>query len=398
MTAIQDALFTPQTHTTIPSRVLSWGLGADSTAILLRWLHDPASRDFDLGQLVVVVAHTGDEFPSTLRDAEEVVLPLLARHGVRLVQAGRTRLHTTTRGEGISVFSDTTHPTRLHAGDGFGLSDELLAAATVPQLGSRRCSLRAKGAVLDPIIDTLTAGQPFAHYLGFETGEARRAQRDALYNNARRLGVYPMLTWGWSRADAIDYLRRLTGRTWQKSACSYCPFQFSSRAGRAAALERYRREPGAGARALYLENVAACFNPRQGLLAQGRLIDVIRSAGLTEVLELLADHVAVQEHGLYEVRRVAVARRASTPAIYRSVRQIATGPAELMGDGLRECVGELDDAPDGITRVWRHRRGGAAPWVEHFFVIAPTVAVDDKQRPSFEAIYDQAVGAVPTLV
>lgn len=26
--------------------VLSYGLGVDSTAILLRWIHEPASRDF----------------------------------------------------------------------------------------------------------------------------------------------------------------------------------------------------------------------------------------------------------------------------------------------------------------------------------------------------------------
>src|SRR3954469_11941568 len=177
MTAVQDALFGPETTTTTPTHVLSWGLGADSTAILLRWLHEPASRDFDLDQLVIVVAHVGDEYPSTIRDAEEVLLPLLARHGVRLVQAGRTRRKTTAAGEGISIFSDTTAPIRLHAAGGSALSEELLTAATVPQLGRRRCSLRARGAVLDPIIARLTAGQPFRHYIGFETGELRRAER-----------------------------------------------------------------------------------------------------------------------------------------------------------------------------------------------------------------------------
>ena len=98
---------------------------------------------------------------------------------------------------------------------------ELLSAATVPQLGSRRCSLRAKGAVLDPIIARLTAGQPFRHYIGFETGELRRAERDATYNTDLRRGEYPLLAWSWSRTDALDYLYRVTGRRWQKSACSY---------------------------------------------------------------------------------------------------------------------------------------------------------------------------------
>ena len=31
-----------------PTVVMSYGMGVDSTAILLRWLTDPSSRDFDL--------------------------------------------------------------------------------------------------------------------------------------------------------------------------------------------------------------------------------------------------------------------------------------------------------------------------------------------------------------
>ncbi|OPX08351.1 hypothetical protein [Mycobacterium sp. AT1] len=398
MTVVQDELFTPQTGTTIPAHVLSYGLGADSTAILIRWLLDASSRDFDLDDLVVVTAHTGDEFASTVRDVEEVVLPLLARHNVRFVQAGRTQLHTTAGGDGIDVFSDTTQPTTLHASDGYALSDELLAAATVPQLGSRRCSLRAKGAVLDPIIARLTAGQSFRHYLGFETGELRRAERDAAYNTDRRLGVYPLLKWGWSRTDALDYLREVTGRSWQKSACSYCPFQFSSKVGRSAAIDRYRREPDAAMRALYLEHVAACFNPRQSLLAQGRLADAVGDAGLDDVLRHLAEHVGAQVHGLYEVRRVATPRRGSTPAFARSVRRLDSGPAADMDTALAQLPGEPGADPDGITRVWRRHRADAAPWVEHFYVVAPTDKVHDKQRPGFEALFATATDATPTLV
>ena len=398
MTADQDELFAPLTPAASPCEVLSWGLGGDSTAILLRWLHEPASRDFDLDKLVVVVAHTGDEYTVTLRDAQDAVLPLLARHGVRLVQAGRTRLNTTTSGGGVSIFDDSTHPIRLYADHGYALSDELLTAGTVPQLGSRRCSLRAKGAVLDPIIATLTAGQPYRHYLGFETGEQRRAQRDTAYNTATRRGIYPLLDWQWSRADALDYLLKVTGRRWQKSSCSYCPFQFSSKAGRTDALERYRRDPDAGVHALYLEHIAACLNPRQSLLAQGRLIDLVAQAGLTEVLDLVTQHLAAQPHALYEVRRVATPRRAATPAIARSIRRLDTGSAAALHSALMQLPAEIETTPDGITRAWRHRRGTAAPWAEHFYVVAPSTAIADKQRPGFEALYARATGAVPTLV
>lgn len=37
-----------------PRVVLAYGLGADSSAILARWLTEPASRDFDLDDLVVI--------------------------------------------------------------------------------------------------------------------------------------------------------------------------------------------------------------------------------------------------------------------------------------------------------------------------------------------------------
>ena len=40
-------------------------MGVDSVAILTRWIHEPACRDFDLADLVVLTAMTGDEFDAT---------------------------------------------------------------------------------------------------------------------------------------------------------------------------------------------------------------------------------------------------------------------------------------------------------------------------------------------
>lgn len=117
--------------------VMSYGMGVDSTAILLRWLTDPSSRDFDLADLIVVTAHTGDEFDTTLRDVEEVVLPELRRHAVRFVQVGRTQRKTTTKGEGVAVLDDSTNPQKLYAA-AYRLSDEMLSAGTLPQVGGAR--------------------------------------------------------------------------------------------------------------------------------------------------------------------------------------------------------------------------------------------------------------------
>jgi hypothetical protein len=175
----QGELFPTENPSTPPRHVISYGLGADSTAILLRWLVEPSSRDFDLAELLVITALTQDEFPSTIADVEAAVLPRLAAPGVRYVQLGRHQRTTTAAGDGITVYSDTTSPTRVEQGRGYALSTEMLTAATLPQLASRKCSARAKGAALDPVIARLTAGQRYRHYLGFEAGELRRAERDA---------------------------------------------------------------------------------------------------------------------------------------------------------------------------------------------------------------------------
>lgn len=213
----------PVPGVTPPQVVMSYGLGVDSTAILLRWLHEPSSRDFDLKDLVVVTAMTGDEWAKTGSDVEQHILPLLRAHGVRYVQAARARRHVTTAGSGLVVLDDSTAPDALHLDGAYKLSDEMREAGTLPQSGGMRaCSVHSKGDVLDPVIARITAGQPFRHIIGFESEEQRRATKDALYNTSTRTGEYPLLEWGWDRAKCESYITGKTGVAWSKSACSYC--------------------------------------------------------------------------------------------------------------------------------------------------------------------------------
>jgi hypothetical protein len=172
-----------------PRVVLSYGMGVDSTAVLLRWIHEPESRDFSLDELVVCTAMTGDEFDSTGQAVEDTVLPLLRDHRIRFVQVARAQRKTTETGLGVAVLDDSRSPARLHFEGAYRLSDEMLSAATVPQLGGARlCSVHAKGSALDPIIARITAGQPYRHALGFEVGERARAFKDGLFNTGRRTG------------------------------------------------------------------------------------------------------------------------------------------------------------------------------------------------------------------
>lgn len=61
-------------------------MGLDSTALLLRWLHEPESRDFELQDLVALTAMTGDEFADTERLITAHILHRLREHRIRFVQ------------------------------------------------------------------------------------------------------------------------------------------------------------------------------------------------------------------------------------------------------------------------------------------------------------------------
>src|SRR6185436_11381670 len=109
--------------------ILSYGMGVESTAILLRWLEEPASRDFELSDLTVVTAMTGDEWAETGTLVRSFILPKLREYGVRFVQLARKgRLEA----DGIIVLDDSSCPERLHLQGGYKLSLELEHAGTIP--------------------------------------------------------------------------------------------------------------------------------------------------------------------------------------------------------------------------------------------------------------------------
>ncbi len=372
--------------------VMSYGMGVDSTAILLRWLAEPSSRDFDLRDLVVITAHTGDEFDQTVRDVDSFVLPELRRHGVRFIQVGRTERRTTASGGGVAVLDDSTAPDRLY-GAGYKLSDEMLSAGTLPQLGGARlCSVHAKGDCLDPVIASVTAGRCYRHVMGFEVGERSRAAKDALFNTDRRTGCYPLLEWGWDRTRCLDFIAEFTGgHRWSKSACSYCPFAMTTASGRRAIIERWRREPHGGARALFLKSVARALNERQTLVGGSSAAELVAEAGLAAAHAQFQAMIDGCEHAIYEVRRLtrrSAARVDGRGITARSVRAVARGSRAEMAVALQRFPGERRTGGDGVVRHVLRARTDELPSLEHFFVASAAV-VQDKQRPAFEAWWQE---------
>ncbi|CRK56938.1 hypothetical protein [Alloactinosynnema sp. L-07] len=129
--------FTGQRPATV---VMSNGNGVDSAAILFGWLTDPSTRDFDLDELLIITACTGEEYPSTFEAVDAHLIPALAAAGVRFLQVGRGGQAVS---DGYDVLADSFAPTHLVRRGAWHLGSEMDAALTVPQVvdGRRECSV-----------------------------------------------------------------------------------------------------------------------------------------------------------------------------------------------------------------------------------------------------------------
>lgn len=383
--------------------VLSYGLGVDSTALLLRWLTEPESRDFDLDRLLVVTAMTGDEWPRTAALVEEHILPRLREAGVRYAQVARAG---SSEADEIEVLDDTTEPRWVFAAGAYKLSDELTAAGTIPQSGGNRiCSMKSKGFPIDKYLE-LHAPDATRHAFGYEAGETSRAdkceeqmagrlvfgfesteegraRRATEYDTPHRVAEFPLIEWGWNREDCQRFIERITGvPDWPKSACVYCPFALGSKDGRERTLLRYDTRIEALMQTLILERRAICLNPRQGLIAGDRLIALITARRRQQALAFWLELYRTP-HAVYEVRRLWRAKRKNPLRVAntnRDLRVLATGSRQACVWHVRS-LGAVDRA-DGIERVYLLRAGETLPRREHFIVAGPAGAIE-KSLPSF---------------
>lgn len=386
-----------------PTTILSYGMGVDSTAILLRWLTEPSSRGFDLEDLTVITAMTGNEFEETGALVKTHILPLLRKARVRYVQLARGGRLT---GGGITTLDDTRAPEKLYLGGDYTLMDELHHGLTVPQYasGRRRCSQKFKGVVIDGFIEAMLKDTPFRHAMGYAVGEERRAKKDETFATDTRRPFYPLLTWGWDRSMCLDYIAHVTGVSpWPKSCCFYCPFS----GGRQAHIERLAGKPALATQALMLEYMALAFNPRQQLFASGKSLErTLRDEGHADLIELRDAKLAALPWQLYRVRRVWK----SLSSCWRSVRVIpeSRGSMEEVIAALSDVTldeGEQHKEEDeDMARHPRHRRvfhlkgeREDYPKVEAFLLAAPAAYseggewVVEKERDGFMHLYNEAL-------
>jgi len=390
--------------------ILSYGMGVESTAIIVRWLEEPSVRPCSIDDLMVITAQTGDEYEDTRQHVEAHVLPLLRRHRVRYVQVAR-RGHS--QSDGIVVLSDTRQSERVFLEGGYKRSDELRAAGTVPQFGGEHiCSLKFKAWVIEQWLgENLT--QPARHAFGYNASEIKRvakseaavAKRIAFgfnveerkriakatrYDTQLRQGFYLLVEWGWTREDCVEHLRQRLGITWLKSACVQCPFNALSDD----ALARHREHPEQVADAMLLEHVSLSLNPRGTLYRNQGLIEITEADGNRLASTHFREKLNRQPWTLYRVRRLYRAGkdkdgRPSTSkkgAAIRAVERMAPDMSQADAiERLRTLAlpgDEIEERRD-IRYIYRKRRGASFPTREEFLVAAPAV-VETKARYGLE--------------
>jgi hypothetical protein len=399
--------------------IMSNGLGVESVAILLRWIHEPESRDFDLEDLIVITAMTGREWRDTVEKFERHILPLFRKHRIRFVQLARAG-HLEK--DGIVVLDDSREPSRVFAEGAYTLADEMLSAGTVPQYGGEhRCSLKFKAFVIETWLKA-NIEQSIRHTFGynceetarvsdseaaiaarvtfgFNSGELGRVADAREYDRPTRIGHYPLAEWGWDRARCLEYILSMLGVDWDKSACPFCPFA----SVKAALIERQKRFPEDTALAMFLERISLAMNPRGQLFKQQPLYLVVEKSGNLAAIEAFDNLMRQHRWAVYRIRRIYQAK-----AVYEGTgkNKKLIGHDQCKKGTARRCVQKIEDFATaqeahhriavlaqqrGISLRESHRLqflpiaecGTTYPTREEYFVCAPAV-VDTKARYGIE--------------
>lgn len=391
--------------------VLSFGMGVESTALLLRWLHEPQTRNFDLKDLIVITSQVGEEYEDTRAATEEFVLPLLRAHGVRFVQVARAGHH---QADGIEILSDTRTPTNCLTDGAYKLSDELKASGTVPQFGGEhRCSLKFKAFVIESWLNTNVSGsihhafgynseelrrvekseQAIARVaFGFNADETTRALKGAKYDTPLRQGWYPLVEWGWSRQDCKDYIKTIldVDVQWMKSACVFCPFNKMTTKN----IERHRQHPNQVADAMLLEYASLSANPRGQLYKNTSLIELTTINQNAKALEIFTEKLSQLPWAVYRVRRIYTKKGKA----HRCIEVEAQGSHDTeMIDKLRQVATDSElsmESQHGIKYAYVRRRGDQYPSVEEYYVASiGTIAAKTRYGMDwFEDRWEQTLG------
>lgn len=401
--------------------ILNWGMGVESTAILLLWVFFPETRPFkNWNQLIVLVAQTGDEFWQTKYLCETYILPLLRQLGVRLVQLAK---HGHSLKDGYTVLSDTIEPYEILIEGDYRLSDSMLIDGWVPRVGRPHiCAIHFKGEILDPGVgDIIAAIQDsmdllalmclfgrsqfernyffwlleardniqIGPYLGYNAEELGRVKDSQDYGCHGASFLFPLVERGMTRVDCVELIYLLLGVVWRKSCCKFCPFQ-----KKATAIAHYQSDSDAAVFALWVEYTALAMNPRMRLFERYGMREVCLEAGLESAIAEFERRCEAASWSVYYVRRIyrKVGKDPNKQRVdaARKVEEIVQGTRDEMIHWLKELAEtrHLSVVHDSHWRCYSHVRNESEktyPAIEGFWVASPTNIRDKCFRKTFDS-------------
>lgn len=406
-----------------PKKSLSFGLGLDSTGVLLSVLDNPADYGIakDYSDFFVVTALTGFEFPDTIADVQNHVLPLFRAKGIRYTQVARAgRLESA----GVQVLSDTTNPGKVFSRGPWTLMDELEENGTVPQYsGGHRCSQKHKAFTIDHLQLQRAGGQTVGKLFGYNADEHPRAVKANRFQAVRNKKAgyetfaldYPLLRLGWDRKDVQGYVKDRLGIDMSKSYCPVCPFSGVC-SPQPDHLKRLRKYPDLAARVLRLEYLSMALNDNSSLYKDDTLFRRVTADQNTEALGQFNARLDEEPWAVYRLQRAYTAGRrpechtahgdrCAKPecrdssikgTVYRSVKTVRTGSRSEVGSFLHNAATALDRTVEhstkahgaGIDRVRTRVRSDSKTYgtVEDFYVAAPA-GTRDKARDGFSKVW-----------
>ena len=400
--------------------IFSDGMGVESAAILARWdKMTDEERGFTWDRLIIITAQVGEEMTDTILLNETFMLEIMRRQKIRFVEVARAG-HL--EADGIVVLQDTRQPYRLHPEGAYKLSDELLASGTVPQFGGEhRCALKFKAFVIETWLTEHFAKEHIGHVygynvdeksriaksdlaigernqmvFGFNSEEPGRIERAKKYDTPTRIGIYPLQEWGWNRQTCLDFLFKLFGVVWVKSACGFCPFSGEAAKGTRAALTRFAAHPEQSVHSLLVEYNSMCFNPRGQLYKKNPLQVILDTPATRTVRIQFTSNLDLLKWGLYRVRRIYSKKGKAI----RAVELISQGDRK----GMQALVGKfvaMELTPikhHGIAYAYfQQRDDDSYPSFEGFYVAAPLFMQTKVRGPieKFNERWDAGLVGVP---
>ena len=184
-----------------PLICLSFGGGTNSTAMLIGLFERSLRPDF------ITFADTGGERPHTYKHVDDMQ--------VWLRSVGFPAIETVKKVD--------------KNGDVLTLEQNCLNKEMLPSLayGFKSCSQKYKIAPQDKHFNNLPAtkaefkaGRKVIKLIGYDADEERRA---TIEGDKKYIYQYPLIEWGWTRADCVAAIARAGLPQPGKSSCFFCP-------------------------------------------------------------------------------------------------------------------------------------------------------------------------------